>query len=155
MTPTFFPGPAPFSFKGEKTVRPAQNIEAACRDSMASGMGKTNCWCARIAVENPPWVTVPSGYSAFYKRFEFVNADKGTAIFTYIGINLLRAVILISIFALPTLQASSDLGTNTNTITSFESLHVITNANDFADYLVPYHQGKLAFSPALMSCVHI
>lgn len=41
-TPTFFPGPAPFRTKGEKTVKPPHNIEAASTEGKSSGMGKTN-----------------------------------------------------------------------------------------------------------------
>jgi hypothetical protein len=40
-TPTFLPGPAPLRTSGEKTVRPAQSMLAACSDLSASGIGNT------------------------------------------------------------------------------------------------------------------
>jgi hypothetical protein len=39
--PTFLPGPHPFRTRGEKAVRPAQSIGAACSVASSSGMGKT------------------------------------------------------------------------------------------------------------------
>lgn len=40
--PTVLPGPVPFLFNGENTVRPAHNSGAACSDFSASGMANTH-----------------------------------------------------------------------------------------------------------------
>lgn len=50
-TPTVFPGPAPLRTSGEKTVNPAQSIEHASSDEMASGIGNMNCSWAIMPVE--------------------------------------------------------------------------------------------------------
>ena len=62
-TPTFVSDPHPFLTKGEYTVKPPHNMDAASRDSSPSGIGKTNCSFAIIPVEYPPNVRTPSGYA--------------------------------------------------------------------------------------------
>lgn len=43
MTPTFFPGPQPFCFRGLYVVTPPHSIGAAISLGIASGIWKTKC----------------------------------------------------------------------------------------------------------------
>jgi hypothetical protein len=70
--------PASFLTSGEYTVRPAQSIGAASSSLIASGIGKTKCSWARMAVEYPPCVWVPCDMVSVHSYVQKMQ--------TYIGI---------------------------------------------------------------------
>lgn len=137
MTPTLLPGPAPYALSGENTVTPAQSIDAAWRDSSASGMGNTNRSCARMPVEYPPCVNTPSGCSWFcrtYHQYLDLCCNMRGA---HVCVDHVRAVVLVVVVARATLQAAADLRTDACTVAGLETGHVRAHARHLPDDLVP------------------
>ena len=118
-------------------------------------MGKTNCWWARIAVLYPPWEIVPSGYLPFCPHV-IIIAEIHREQTTYIGIDLLRAVIFVPVLALPALHTAPDLGANTNTVSGLDALDILADAHCTSHDLVADNEGeRRGVAPALLEGVHV
>ena len=62
---------------------------------------------------------------------------------TYIGVDLLRAVVLVPILALSTLHATPDLSSNTDTVANLHMLYIRADSYGLADNLVANDTGWL------------
>lgn len=111
-----------------------------------------------MALEYPPCVTTPSGYSAFYifieyrHQYEYTSTAHGKP---YISIDAFRAVILVVHLARLALQARADLRAHPDAISGLELLDVVSDARHGADDLMARNERELALAPALRERVHV
>ena len=75
---------------------------------------------------------------------------------TYVSVDLLCAIVFISVFALLALQTSSDLCTDTDAIADLDALDIRPNTDGSASYFVSDDDGEdLMWEPSLLQCVHV
>lgn len=73
----------------------------------------------------------------------------------HVGVNLLRAVVLVPVLALSALHARPDLRANSDTVSDLDSLDLVADAHGLADDLVSDDEGQLALAPALLEGMHV
>ena len=74
---------------------------------------------------------------------------------TYVGVDGVGAVVLVSIFTGATGEAAASLRADTYDVADFDVRDVVSNAGNISDDLVADDEGKLRLAPALGESVHV